>query len=160
VSDASAIVGLGREIDADQLATDDSFRALLGRPAEPTTERLVAELDGRIVAWAPSGAYESGDGWLWIGVERSVRRHGIGGRLYDRIEARLRGAGVGRVETVPNDEDGRRFLISRGFELDQVIRNLELDPRTVRPLPPPDGLRVVPLAQALDEPEALFRLYA
>jgi len=160
VSDAPAIVSLGREIDPDQLATDDSFRALLERPAEPTTERLVAELDGRIVAWAPSGAYESGDGWLWIGVERSARRRGIGGRLYERIEARLRGAGVGRVEAVPNDEDGPRFLIARGFEVDQLIRNLELDPRTVTLLPLPTGLRAVPLAHALEGTEALFRLYS
>jgi L-amino acid N-acyltransferase YncA len=78
VADAAAIVGLGREIDRDQLATADSFRALLERPAESTTERLVAELDGRIIAWAPSGAYESRDGWLWIGVERSARRSGLG----------------------------------------------------------------------------------
>jgi GNAT superfamily N-acetyltransferase len=160
VSDAPAIVALGREIDRDQLATDESFRALLERPADQTTERLVAELDGRIVAWAPSGGYESGDGWLWIGVDRSARRRGIGSELYERIEARLRGVGVGRVEAVPNDEDGRSFLLARGFEVDQVIRNLELDPRTVTPLSPPDGVRVVPLAQALDEPETLFRLYS
>ena len=56
VSDASGIVRLGRAIDRDQLATDESFRALLERPAEPTIERLVAELDGSIVALAPSGA--------------------------------------------------------------------------------------------------------
>jgi GNAT superfamily N-acetyltransferase len=160
VSDASAIVGLGREIDPDQLATDDSFRALLERPGKPTTERLVAELDGGIVAWAPSGAYESGDGWLWIGVERSARGQGVGNLLYERIEARLRGLGVGRVEAVPNDESGRRFLSGRGFEVDQVIRNLELDPRTVTPRSPPDGVRVVPLSEVLEEAEALFRLYA
>jgi GNAT superfamily N-acetyltransferase len=160
VSDAAAIVSLGREIDRDQLATVESFRALLGRPAESTIERLVAEADGRIVAWAPSGAYASGDGWLWIGVERSARRCGLGSRLYERIEARLRGVGVGRVEAAPNDEDGRRFLIAHGFGVDQVIRNLELDPRTVTPVSPPSGVRVVPLAQALDEAEALFHLFS
>ena len=86
VSDALAIVALGREIDRDELATDASFGALLERPAEPTTERLVAELDDRIVAWAPSGAYESGAGWFWIGAELSHRGHGLGSLLYERIE--------------------------------------------------------------------------
>jgi GNAT superfamily N-acetyltransferase len=161
VSDAPAIVCLGREIDPDQLATDESFRALLERPAEPTTERLVAELDGRIVAWAPSGAYESGDGWLWIGVVPLHRRHGLGSLLYERIEARLDALGVLGIETAPNDEDGRRFLVARGYEVDAVIRNLELDPRTVAPAPPPEGgIRVVSLAEALEHAEVLFRLFS
>ena len=150
VSDASGIVGLGREIDRDQLATDASFRELLERPAEPTTERLVAELDGLIVAWAPSGAYESGAGWFWIGVQRSHRRRGLGGELYERIEARLLGLGVVRIQTAPSDEDGRRFLVARGFAVDQVIRHLELDPRTVAAGPAPGGdIRVASLAEAL-----------
>jgi len=161
VLDASAIVALGREIDRDQLATDESFRALLERPAEPMTERLVAELDGRIVAWAPSGAYESAHGWLWIGVERLHRRRGLGGRLYEQIVDRLHRLGVRRLEAVPNDEDGCRFLVERGFEVDQVIRNLELDPRSVPPAPPaPDGIRILSAADALESTEALFRLYS
>lgn len=161
ISDAPAVVRLGREIDPDQLSTDESFRTLLERPTEPTTERLVAELDGRIVAWAPSGAYESGDGWFWIGVEPSHRRRGLGGRLYERIEARLRALGVVRIETAPNDEDGRRFLVARGYEVDAVIRNLELDPRTVTPAPPPEGgIRVVSLAEVSGSAEVLFRLFS
>lgn len=161
VSDASGIVRLGRAIDRDQLATDESFRALLERPAEPTIERLVAELDGSIVAWAPSGAYESGAGWFWIGVERSHRRQGLGRDLYERIEARLLGLGVARIQTAPSDEDGRRFLVARGFAVDQVIRHLELDPRTVAPGPAPGrDIRVASLAEARDHTEALFRFYA
>jgi GNAT superfamily N-acetyltransferase len=160
VSDASGIVGLGREIDQDQLATDASFRALLERPTEPTTERLVAELDGSIVAWAPSGAYESSR-WFWIGVERSHRRRGLGSLLYERIEARLLALGVVRIETAPNDEDGRRFLVARRYELDAVIRNLELDPRTVAPAPPPEGgIRVVSLAEVPGSAEMLFHLFS
>jgi GNAT superfamily N-acetyltransferase len=160
VSDAAEVVRLGREIDRETLATETSFRMLLeGRPG-PTVERLVAERGDRLVAWAPSGVYESGESWFWIGVERSERRQGLGRELYERIEARVRALGASKVNTTPNDEDGRRFLLARGFELANVVRNSELDPRTVEPFEPPAGARVVPLREALDHAEELFDLYA
>jgi GNAT superfamily N-acetyltransferase len=161
VADAPSIVSLGRAIDRDQLATEASFRSLLERESEPTTERLVAEAGGRIVAWAPSGVYASRHGWFWIGVDRPQRRRGLGGRLLQRIEARLRGCGATHIDTTPNDEDGRRFVLARGFEVANVVRNFELDPRTVAlPAQAPDGVRVASLRDALDRAEALFRLYA
>lgn len=160
-SDAASIVHLGRALDRDQLATVASFRALLERDPEPTIERLVAETDRRIVAWAPSGIYASGDGWFWIGVGESHRRRGLGGHLYARIEARLRSGGATRLETMPNDDDGRRFLVARGFEIANIVRNSELDPRTVAaPPPPPAGIRVASLSEASDRLNGLFRLYA
>jgi GNAT superfamily N-acetyltransferase len=160
VSDASAIVRLGRVIDRTQLATEESFRMLLAQGARPDTERLVAELDGTVVAWAPSGRYESGEGWFWIGVGRSHRRRGIGRRLYERIETRFGALGATRIETTPNDEDGRRFLLARDFEVANVARNSELDPRTVSPPPqPPEGIRVTALSEAGEHAQELFRLY-
>ena len=161
VSDVPGIVSLGREVDRDQLASESSLRALLERPAGPATERLVAERVGRIVAWAPSGIYSSRDGWLWIGVAPSERRRGLGAALYDRIETRLRGCGAVRIATAPSDEDGRRFLLARGFEIAAVVRNSELDPRTVTAsAEPAPGLRVAALAEALGQAPALYRLYA
>lgn len=161
VSDAPEIVRLGRQIDRDQLATAASFRALLERETPPTTERLVGEAAGAIVAWAPSGLYASGVGWFWVGVEESHRRHGLGGRLYRHMEARLAALGATRIETVPNDAPGRAFLLARGFEVANVVRNSEVDPRTVKPLEQlPAGVRVLSLAEATVHAEPLFRLYA
>jgi hypothetical protein len=160
-SDAPGIGALGREVDRDQLASEEALRALLERPAAPATERLVAARGGRVVAWAPSGIYTSKAGWFWIGVAKSERRCGLGGRLYARIEARLRRAGAVQMTTTPNDEDGRAFLFARAFEVANVVRNLELDPRTVAPPPDPSaGLRVATLAEATGSVEALYRLYA
>ena len=159
-ADAAAIVRLGRAIDRDQIATDASFRVLLERETPPTTRRLVAETDGRIVAWAPSGVYASGAGWFWVGVEETCRRRGLGDTLYAQIESRLRAAGATLLETTPNDADGRGFLASRGFEVSSVVRHSELDPRSVPPpAPPPHGIRVRSLAESLDHLDALFRLY-
>src|SRR5262245_29027868 len=159
-SAAASIVALGREIDRDTLATAASFRLLLEREPPPGVERLVAGRGGRIVAWGPSGVYASGDGWFWIGVERGQRGQGLGARLYDRIEARVCNLGASTLTTTPNDTDGRRFLLARGFELANVVRNSELDPRTVAPPPSaPEGIRVVALREAGGSAEELFRLY-
>src|SRR5262245_39694839 len=131
VADAAGIVALGRLVDENQLASAEAFRALLEAGAPPTTERLVAESDGRIVAWAPSGLYASGTGWFWIGVRPEHRGRGLGGTLYTRIETRLRAAGAELLETTPNDEAGRVFLQRRGFEVSKTMRVSELDPRRV-----------------------------
>ena len=160
VADAEEIVALGRLVDPDQLSNPDSFRALLAADTPQTTERLVAESGGRIVAWAPSGVYESGRGWFWIGVLPDARGRGVGGAVYDHVEARLRDLGANRMETTPNDEDGRRFLVNRGFEVATTMRVSELDPRTVSTgRDPPAGVQVVPLRQVVDRAEALFDLY-
>jgi len=144
-ADAAAIVELGRTIDRDQIATTATFRALLERPAPPATERRVAEVGGRVVAWAPSRMYESKSGWLWIGVDATCRRRGIGGEVYRRIESRLAGLGATRLDTTPNDDEGRAFLLARGFE----SANAEAPTRT--------DVRVVPLSAVIDYADALFR---
>jgi GNAT superfamily N-acetyltransferase len=133
---------------------------LIELSGHPKTERLVAEEGGRIVAWAPSGMYASGQGWFWIGVDAATRRRGIGGRLYARIERRLAGLGAERLRTFPNDDGGRRFLLARGFAPADVLRVSELDPRTVTPTGAvPAGADVHPLRECLDRLEPLFELY-
>jgi len=80
-ADAAEIVAVTSPIDTLSLATAESFRSLLERSAPETTERLVVELDGRLVAWCPSGAHDDGRGWFWIGVDPASRRRGIGSAL-------------------------------------------------------------------------------
>ena len=122
--DAAEVVRMANRIDTTSLQTAQSFRALLERGAPEGTERLVAEVDGAIVAWAPSGVHDDGSGWLWIGVEAAHRRRGIGSALYERIEARL---GVRLLRTSANDDDGRRFLQRRGFVRTNVLSVLARD---------------------------------
>jgi hypothetical protein len=62
VEDAPEIVQLGRIVDSNVLSTPATMRALLEADTPPSTERLVGERDGCVVAWAPSGLYESGTG--------------------------------------------------------------------------------------------------
>jgi len=137
------------------------MEALLKGEAPATTERLVGESNGRVVAWAPSGIYESGTAWFWIGVRPQFRGRGIGGAVYDRIEERLRAEAADRIETTPNDDKGRSFLTSRGFEVSATVRVSEIDPGRVSALArPPAGVEVVALREVIDRPAVLFELYS
>jgi GNAT superfamily N-acetyltransferase len=160
-ADAAGIVELGRIVDPDVLTTPATMRALLEAKAPPGTERLVGEIGGRVVAWAPSGLYQSGTGWFWIGVQPDFRARGIGSVIYDHVEARLLDLRADRIETTPNDDAGRQFLLSRGFRVSATVRVSEIDPRRVSAASPvPAGVEVVALRDVLDEAEALFDLYS
>jgi GNAT superfamily N-acetyltransferase len=143
--DAAAIVALTAPIEVTAFHTAATFRALLEREAPASTERLVAEEDGELVAWAPSGVGDDGRGWFWVGVAHARRRRGIGGELYGRIEKRLRGLGAPVVGTWANDVDGRAFLERRGFELGNVMRMSTLDLQSAD-LPEPSA-ETVPLRE-------------
>ena len=151
---------LGRVVDPDALATVEMFRRLLERKPASATQRLVAEVDGAVAAWAPSGLFESGVGWLFVGVLPEHRRRGIGSGLFDRMESRLRGLGATKLETSGTDDAGRRFLVARGFEVANVLHRSELDPRTAQASEPAAGVDIAPLRDVLDRAEELYRLYA
>src|SRR5690242_6093586 len=114
---------MANRIDTTSLQTAQTFRAMIERGAPEGTERLVAEVDGAIVAWAPSGVHADGSGWLWIGVDEAHRHRGIGAALYDRIASRL---GARLLRTSANDDDGRTFLERRGFVRTNVLSVLSL----------------------------------
>jgi GNAT superfamily N-acetyltransferase len=152
--DAPAVVAVTHPIDTTSIASPTSFRALLQRPAPATTERLVAEVDGAIVAWCPSGVHDDGRGWFWIGVAQAHRRTGIGAALFDRLAERLRD--VPTLSTEIFDEDGRRFLERREFARTDVARLQTLD--LTRMQLPEHRTDVLPLADL--DPIDLYELYA
>jgi GNAT superfamily N-acetyltransferase len=152
--DAAAIVALTTPLNPIVFDTAESFRAMLERPAPQSTERLVAEEEGAIVAWAPSGLHGDGSGWFWIGVDPARRGRGIGTELYERIEARLRGLHATPLRTTIDDEDGRRFVERRGFERTNVQRLQALDLQEATLPDPPES---VPFSTV--DPWSLFELY-
>lgn len=153
--DASAVVEVTGVIDTTSFATPESFRALLELGAPEGAERLVAEADGEVVAWAPSGAHADGSGWFWVGVAQPMRRRGIGSALYERIAERLAGLGASPLRTQINDEEGRVFLERRGFVRTNVLRMQSLDLRSAV-LPEP-SLETVPLRVVdIDSIRALY----
>jgi GNAT superfamily N-acetyltransferase len=161
VSHAEDIVEVGRLVDPTALSNAEMFRALLERGDPPTTQRLVALSEARVVAWSPSGLYQSGSAWFSIVVHPEFRNRGIGTAIYDHVEERLRLSGADSLATSPTDEAGRSFLIERGFELSGTVRASEIDPRTVAaPAETPVGCEVVSLRDAFGDPEPLFDLYS
>ncbi|MBB5632514.1 GNAT superfamily N-acetyltransferase [Cryobacterium mesophilum] len=114
-------------------------------PYEPKT-CLVARVDGRIVARAIYEApIEEGarDAWLSIEVLPAFRRRGIGAALYERLAARCVTEGRTLQQgyfihkrsddseqlpsptgfgSIPLDNPETRFLLARGFTLEQVER--------------------------------------
>ena len=110
---------------------------------------LVARVDGRIVGRAvielPVGTPLA---WVAVEVLRRFRRRGIGSQLYARLEAIAKAAShpvlqgfvmqgasesVERIVaptgfgSVPRDDDACRFLLARGFALEQVARMSRLE---------------------------------
>ena len=171
--EAAAFVEMVRvrnEIEADTVGNYDlSFEAaeLLPsylRPQEPK-RLLVARVDGRIVARA---IYETeGDSsttaWLAIEVLRDHRRQGIGSALYERLMQL--GTTEGRTVyqtyvvqpsddgptlaaptgfgSVPRDSAATRFLLARGYSLEQVERMSRLGLPAPLPTVHADGYHLV-----------------
>jgi len=110
---------------------------------------LVARVDGRIVARAiyESEPDESPTAWLAVEVLPSYRRQGIGSALYNSLLEMVEAGGDTILQTfvaqkitpgpqleaptgfgsVPLESDATRFLLARGFELEQVERMSRLD---------------------------------
>jgi L-amino acid N-acyltransferase YncA len=83
---------------------------------------IVAEHDGRVVAWAAVGEYNPRDCYRGVGeatlyVERAARRRGIGRGLLEELAAAAERAGcwklIGRL--FPENEPSRALLRSCGF---------------------------------------------
>jgi GNAT superfamily N-acetyltransferase len=129
------------------------------RASKPPQRDWIAESDGTVVGHAYAGLLASGKGRFWIGVHPEQRGRGIGSELYRTVEEHL--ASAARIRTwVDGDPAGKRFVRQRGFEQTGADRVSDIDPRAVDlsrlPELEPADLRMVPLAEALDEVEALF----
>jgi len=110
---------------------------------------LVARVDGRIVARAifETEGDDSPTAWVAVEVLPSFRRHGIGSALYGSLLEMVEAAGNTIIQTsvaqkvapgpqldaptgfgsVPLESDATRFLLARGFALEQVERMSRLD---------------------------------
>lgn len=85
---------------------------------------LVAEADGRIVG-SVIGGYDGRRGLLYhLAVARDFRQHGLGGRLLEVVEARLRDKGCLKcylMVTLDNPEV-ERFYQKRGWHFMDYVR--------------------------------------
>jgi GNAT superfamily N-acetyltransferase len=118
---------------------------------------------GALVGWASAGlnpetTEERAAGATTI-VRPGHRHRGLGASLWNEVEGHLRALDARHVTSMGSDEeDSRRFMAARGFEVTFVQRTSGVDPRTLPLAPPaPDGVDLRPFA-AIEDPRMVFEL--
>jgi mycothiol synthase len=153
--DVEATARLSLVVNPHRIETGEMVWA---RASKPPQRDWIAESDGTVVGHAYARLSPSGKGRFWIGVHPEQRGRGIGSELYRTVEDHL--ASAARLRTwVDGDPAGKRFVRQRGFEQTGADSVSDVDPRAVDLSRLPEieaDLRLVPLAEALDEVEALF----
>jgi GNAT superfamily N-acetyltransferase len=124
--------------------------------------RIVAEVDGRVVAMAMGGlntsTTEQGAIWSYVSVHPAHQKQGIGSALWERMQAHLCSIGGRRVNGFGLDDDATHaWLAKRGFERGASLRYSVADLATLPPQPTPaDGVTVISAGEA--GPETVFQL--
>lgn len=130
-ADAAAVVALWRGCGLTRPQNDphkDIARKLKVNPEW----FLVAERGGEIVGTVMAG-YEGHRGWInYLGVAPSLQRGGLGRRLMDEAEARLRAAGCPKInlQVRADNKVAIAFYERIGFAVDNVVsmgKRLEKD---------------------------------
>jgi GNAT superfamily N-acetyltransferase len=117
---------------------------------------------GEIVGWATASLdwkrAKPGHGSLAIAVDPSRRGKGIGSALAAAADHHLDALGIETTHAGSLDEPGAHALAARlGFTMVGASSTSAIDPRTVEPLPIPDGVRLVPFGE-LDDPRPVYEL--
>ena len=116
-----------------------------------------------LVAWASTArevdTSEPDVWWTNILVTEEARRQGHGGRLHDRVleHAVAQGARAMTTQTTATDET-RRFAAARGWTHTHTGRISAVDPRTVAPPTPEEGVEFVAFTEFADDPRPLYEI--
>jgi GNAT superfamily N-acetyltransferase len=141
-------------------------------PRRPRSEAFIGYLRRRdpeasfVLGWVGGEAVAAGSVFRmdWIGDASMVvgqvqvlpqwRRQGIGGTVWEWMRRRSRERGMTRFgSNVDQDQpDGRRFAERHGFTVDDVVRSVSLDLRTVadEDVALPEGIEVATYAERPD----------
>jgi ribosomal protein S18 acetylase RimI-like enzyme len=129
VEDVAQIIDLWRGAGAEPSVTDDEdgVQALLAHDPEAL---VVARSDGRVIG-SVMAAWNGWRGSLYrLAVLPEHRRLGVGRRLVDEAERRLRSRGARRIDAVVTTEreDALRFWAAVGYDLQEnrvrFVKNL------------------------------------
>ncbi len=108
--------------------------------------RLVAEVDGEVVAVSRLDIAPDEEPLLQLMVHPDHRRHAVGGALLEAQLDVLRRQGRDSVRSVVEDDDESRAAAQAwGFVLTRRFAMAMVDPRTVVAAAPPAGVEVRPL---------------
>lgn len=140
--DAVVAVRAATEADADAIVALWDAAGMLDYTPEPHDDLartrahdpglvLVAEQGGRVVGTV-TGTWDGRRGWIMrLAVDPGARRSGIGSRLVDEVEARLRERGAQRANllVVTHNREALAFWRERGYQspVPVVLLSRELD---------------------------------
>jgi GNAT superfamily N-acetyltransferase len=123
---------------------------------------LAAEAGGQMVGWCNGWrntyATDPGVGFLDVIVVPDHQRRGLGARLIARGLEHLEGIGIHTVRGYSVDGPGQRAAAAHfGFVEVYASSVSTVDPRTVQPLPVPEGVTLLSFAE-IDDPRPLYEL--
>jgi GNAT superfamily N-acetyltransferase len=161
--DIAAAAALRAGAVTDSIITAEGMHTRLselGRAAD--LMMLAAEVDGRMVgwcnAWRNTYSTDPGVGFLDVIVVPDRQRRGLGARLIARGLEHLEGIGTHTMRAISVDGPAQRATAARfGFVEVYASSVSAVDPRTVQPLPVPEGVTLVPFAEIAD-PGPLYEL--
>jgi ribosomal protein S18 acetylase RimI-like enzyme len=121
-SDELAVIALWRECDLIR-PQNDPHRDIARKLQVNPDWFLVADLHGRVVGTVMAG-YEGHRGWInYLAVAPAIRRDGLGRRLMEEAEKRLRAAGCPKInlQVRAENKDVIAFYEHIGFREDKVL---------------------------------------
>jgi GNAT superfamily N-acetyltransferase len=167
---------VARLLAADSIpegVTGDGIRHwVASQPERARAGVWVADAEQGVIGWARArlrwATSEAGVGEVTGFVSPPRRRQGVGAALYDQAHAHLLAVGARVLESWSNDEEGGRFLRTRGFGAarTQELLRLELasanlyELEGLRAAKKAEGYELVPLAAVADRPEELHAVDA
>ncbi len=130
-ADEEAVVALWQRCGLVR-AWNDPHKDIARKRAVQRELFLVAELDGAIVG-SVMGGYEGHRGWVnYLAVDDAQRRSGLGRRLMDEVETRLRALGCPKLNLQVRGDNraALAFYQKLGFAVDDAVslgKRLERD---------------------------------
>jgi GNAT superfamily N-acetyltransferase len=163
LDDIPAAAAIRASVVSDAIITPEGMRAWLsGLPQESNLFLLAAEVDGRLVGWCNAWrnmfASDPGVGVLDVVAVPDHQRLGLGTRLITRGLDHLVGIGMHTVRGASVDGPGPRAVAARfGFAEVHASSTSAVDPRTVEPMPVPEGVTLRSFGE-IDDPRPLYDL--
>lgn len=164
VDDSDRAVALLALVNPELVFTATGFRHnWTSSPPEARRRSWAVDRDGEIVGWAVASLMvetsEPGVGFIWVSVHPDHRTVGLGTALLEVAEAHASEIGVTKaLSHTRDDEATRAFAIAHGYAQTGSAEILSVDPRTVEPPVPPDGVEIRPYSAFVDDPTPIHHV--
>jgi GNAT superfamily N-acetyltransferase len=163
LDDIPAAAAIRASVVSDAIITPEGMSTWLsGLPQGSNLFLLAAEVEGRMVGWCNAWrnmfGSDPGVGTLDVVVVPDHQRLGLGTRLITRGLDHLVGIGIHTVRGSSVDRPGPRAVAARfGFAEVHASSTSAVDPRTVEPMPVPEGVTLRSFGE-IDDPRPLYDL--